>query len=138
MSGPKIPSQAKIKRDAQLEEERVRFENEKRLFIERVGSYETIASERQGASRGTFEYAPTVPVEAGSLQIPQRFDPTFDPSRYENFADADLSWFSAPNLGLNYEQVRSGNALNNTILPMVSIPSNRPRGSRPGFGRSNP
>lgn len=111
MSGPKIPSEAKIKRDAQLEADRVKFENEKRLFIQRVASYENIAVDRLGGGRGSMEYVDSLPASTAGIQIPEHFTPTFQPGKYEelirtNTVDPkiDLSWFTAPNLGLNYTQ----------------------------------
>lgn len=106
MAGPNIPSREKIKTETQLEEERVRFENEKRLFIERVASYESIASERLAAQKNTMEFVPTSQTAApDSLFIPQRFGASFDPTKYEQLPfKTDLSWFTAPNLGINYNQ----------------------------------
>lgn len=105
MAGPNAPSREKIKTEAQLEEERVKFENEKRLFIERVASYELISSQRLAAEGGTFESAPSMAPIPGSIQIPERFQASFDPTKFEqlNFR-TDLSWFTAPNLGINYQQ----------------------------------
>ena len=102
-SMPKGPSKAQIKTEADIEAERVKFENERRLFIERVASYETIASGADGA-RSSFEYKDWAPMDSAGLFIPAKFDPTFDPTKYEGKRHADLSWFSAHNLGLNYTQ----------------------------------
>jgi hypothetical protein len=96
-SVPKGPSAQQIKTESQLEEERVKFENEKRLFIERVGSYESIARDRLSGERTSFESADFVPMDASGIYIPQKFDPSFDPSK---FAGQDFSWFNAPNLGI--------------------------------------
>lgn len=105
MAGPNIPSRAQIKTETQLEEERVKFENEKRLFIERVASYELIASQRLGQEAGSFEYAPSTETIPGSIQTPAQFQASFDPTKFEalNYR-TDLSWFTAPNLGINYVQ----------------------------------
>jgi hypothetical protein len=105
MAGPNIPSRAQTKTETQLEEERVKFENEKRLFIERVASYELIASQRLGQEAGSFEYAPATEIMPGSVQAPAQFQSSFDPTKFEalNYR-TDLSWFTAPNLGINYTQ----------------------------------
>ena len=102
-SVPKGPSKAQIKGEAELEAERVKFENERRLFIERVAAYETIASAPSG-QRSSFEYSDWAPMDSTGLFIPAKFSPSFDPSKYEDKPWADLSWFSAPNLGINYTQ----------------------------------
>jgi hypothetical protein len=98
-SAPRGPSDAQIKTEAQLEEERVKFENERRQFLERVGSYELVARNNLTGERGSFDTADWIPMDSSGLFIPQRFDPSFNPGRYPG---QDLSWFSAPNLGINY------------------------------------
>lgn len=97
------PNKYAIKTKAALEAERVKFENERRLFIERVASYETLASGADGA-RSSFEYKEWAPMDSAGLFIPAKFSPTFDPTKWEKNRHANLSWFSAPNLGLNYIQ----------------------------------
>lgn len=107
-SVPRGPSAAQIRQEARLEEERVRFQNEKRQFIERVGAYETLASERLVGERGSFEFADWAPKSTVGIQIPAKFSPTFNfeqelgkgtfnsiesPSNY-------WEWFNAPNLGV--------------------------------------
>jgi len=105
MAGPNIPSRAQIKTETQLEEERVKFENEKRQFIERVASYELLASNRLEGERGTFEYGTAREIMPGSTQAPASFNASFDPSKFESLNyRTDLSWFTAPNLGINYTQ----------------------------------
>ena len=99
---PRGPSEAQIKTEAQLEEERVRFENERRKFVERVGSYETIASQRLAGEQSSFEVADWAPMDATGLFIPSKFNPSFDPTK---FPGQDLSWFNAPNLGINTSNV---------------------------------
>ena len=105
MAGPNIPSSKRIKTEAQLEEERVKFENEKRLFIERVASYESISTQRLQSESNTFEnFTPSVTMP-GSVKTSEGFSASFDPTKFEqlNFR-TDLSWFTAPNLGINYKQ----------------------------------
>lgn len=97
-STPKAKSDAQIKTEAQLEEERVRFEGEKRQFIERAGAYEALTRDRLSGERSSFEQADFIPMNNAGIYIPQKFDPTFDPTK---FAGQDLSWFQASNLGLN-------------------------------------
>jgi hypothetical protein len=103
MPSPKIPrgkSDAEIALEASLEKDRVKFENEKRRFLEHVGAYETIATNSVQGARHSFEYADQLPganPNGSGLYIPSRFNPTFDPSKYVN---QDLSGFAAPNLGL--------------------------------------
>ena len=106
-STPKAKSDAQIKTEAQLEEERVRFEGEKRQFIERAGAYEALTRDRLSGERGSFEQADFIPMNNAGIYIPQKFDPTFDPTK---FAGQDLSWFQAPNLGL-------------APIPTLNIPS---------------
>lgn len=96
---PRGPSEAQIKTEAKLEEERVRFEGERRQFLERVGSYELVARNNLSGERGSFDTADWIPMDSSGLFIPQKFDPSFNPGSYQ---DQDLSWFSAPNLGVNY------------------------------------
>ena len=95
---PKGPSQAQIKTDAALEAERVKFEDQKRKFIERVASYEMIATDQRSSEGSSFEVADWTKNYNAGLFIPPKFNPTFDPSKFGN---QDLSSFAAPNLGLN-------------------------------------
>jgi hypothetical protein len=97
-SVPRGPSEAQIKTEAELERERVKFENERRQFVERVGAYESLARTNLSGERSSFEVADWAPMDASGLFVPAKFDPSFDPTRYSN---QDLSWFSAPNLGIN-------------------------------------
>lgn len=96
---PRGPSDAQIKTESELETERVRFENERRQFLEQVGSYEMLTRSNLSGERGSFDTADWIPMDSAGLFIPQKFDPSFNPGKYQG---QDLSWFSAPNLGLNY------------------------------------
>lgn len=122
-SVPKAKSDAEIKTEAQLEEERVRFEGEKRQFIERAASYEALARDNLSGERTSFEAVDWVPPSAVGIQIPQKFDPTFDPTNIR-YQGQDLSWFKAPNLGINYSPFQ---ALN---VPAPTLRLNNQRPSR--------
>jgi hypothetical protein len=98
-SVPRGPSDAQIKTESELEAERVKFEGERRQFLERVGSYELVARNNLSGERGSFDTTDWTPMDSMGLFIPQKFDPSFNPGKYQG---QDLSWFSAPNLGINY------------------------------------
>lgn len=105
MSAPKGPSQSQIKTEAQLEAERVKYENEKRRFIENVAQYELIASDQRRALETSFEFTPTgvAPPEGSGLFIPAKFTPSFNPTDWQGnkYAASNMDWFNAPNLGIN-------------------------------------
>lgn len=97
-SVPRGPSAQQIKTESELEQQRVIFENQKRQFVERAASYESISRSRMAGEQGSFEYSDfNLPLDATGLYIPQKFSPTFDPSAYQG---QDFSWFNAPNLGV--------------------------------------
>ena len=96
---PRGPSDAQIKTESELESERVKFEGERRRFLERVGSYELVARNNLSGERGSFDTTDWVPMDSAGLFIPPKFDPSFNPGKYQG---QDLSWFSASNLGVNY------------------------------------
>lgn len=113
-SGPRGPSDAQIRQEARLEEERVRFENEKRQFIERVGAYETLATNRLQGERSSFEAADWVPPSTVGIQIPERFSPSFDFAKEMQSGRFDAvgqtseywRWFDAPNLGIRTQNIQ--------------------------------
>lgn len=159
-SGPRGPSDAQIRQEARLEEERVRFENEKRQFIERVGAYETLASNRLQGERSSFEAADWVPPSTIGIQIPEKFSPSFDFAKEMQSGRFDAvgntseywRWFDAPNLGIrapsfeNHGFVKGGNRFsspfglgmsrnNGTTIPGQPQPGvrrpNQQRGGKP-------
>lgn len=104
MSVPKGPSKARSAQDARIEEERIKFENERRIFTERAASYE-LASSGTGRSQ-SFEYTdPTAlnPNDFGlaGLFIPGKFDPSLDFESFNTKMNPDFSWAKAENLGYN-------------------------------------
>ena len=104
---PRGPGEGQIKTEAYLEQERVKFEDEKRRFIERVGSYETIARSNLSGERASFEVSDWTPMDSAGLFIPAKFDPTFDPNTSKQLQGQrldrlDLSWFNADNLGFQW------------------------------------
>lgn len=120
-SVPRGPSEAQIKTESELEAERVRFEGERRRFIERVGAYETIARNNLNGERGSFDTTDWTPMDSSGLYIPQKFDPSFNPGNYQG---QDLSWFSAPNLGIN-AQLQLADPLASTKVPYIPAPTQR-------------
>lgn len=108
MGAPKGPNRARIKQDADLEAERIKFENERRLFIEHAASNElvTTAAQERLASGSSFEYSDPNAVDpndfgAAGLMIPSKFDPSIDFSKYNLHKSPDLSWATAENLGFD-------------------------------------
>ena len=123
---PKGPSNAQIKTEAQLEAERVKFEGERRRFVERVGMYETVAQNNLSGERGSFDRADWTPMDSTGIFIPQKFDPSFNPGKYQG---QDLGWFAAPNLGLAAQQL--ADPLASTKVPYIPTDRNtnkKPRG----------
>lgn len=117
MPGPSIPSgpspeQQRI--DAEFERERVKYEQEKRRFLEQVASYETLSRGTIQARESSFENAPPTAYDASGLFIPARFDPSLNPTsnalgtewftgsgtRLGYRTNDQMSWYWAPNLGL--------------------------------------
>ena len=148
-SVPRGPSDAQIMQESRLEEERVRFQNEKRQFIERVGAYESLASQNLTGERSSFEAADFVPRSTVGLQVPAKFTPSFNfeqelgkgtfneiktPSMY-------WQWFDAPNLGFTtnpdtrFDRARNkpgliGSGMNpSTPTTPPTNPGTRPPGS---------
>lgn len=152
-SGPRGPSDAQIRQEARLEEERVRFENEKRQFIERVGAYETLATNRLQGERSSFEAADWVPPSTVGIQIPERFSPSFDfakemqSGRFNAVGNTSeyWRWFDAPNLGIrapsfeNNGFVKGGIRFNGSRGPGTSQNNGAtlPGQPRPGAPRPN-
>lgn len=110
-SVPSGPSPQQAAYDAWLERQRVKYEEEKRQFRERVGTYETLASDYQSNAMNTFEYTPGgyKPPEAEALMDPARFTPSFRPRDINMRPITDPTaayartpgWFWAPNLGIS-------------------------------------
>ena len=115
--GPDIKSDAEIAEDARMEEERIKFQGEKRTFLENVARYELLATDARKAHESTFEYQipgswnPGGAGNGGSmgsgLFVPAKFNPSFDDSARNkvNTSIAGQSWsnqewFNSPNLGL--------------------------------------
>jgi hypothetical protein len=124
-SVPRGPSEAQIKTESELETERVRFEGERRQFIERVGAYETIARNNLSGERGSFDTTDWTPMDSTGLYIPQKFDPSFNPNQMK-YVGQDLSWFSAPNLGIGLNaQQQLADPLASTKVPYIPAPTQR-------------
>lgn len=118
MPSPKIPSgpspeQQRV--DAEFERERVKYESEKRRFLEQVASYETLTRGAIQAQQNTFEYSPQTSIDPSGLSIPSRFDPSLKPVVTEGVSNFtwqsngqtiglrgqdQMNWYWAPNLGL--------------------------------------
>jgi len=101
---PRGPSESQIQAQSDLEAQRVKYEDEKRRFVERVASYELLTREAVRAQTGSFEVQGVSPVPDATRQATARFDPTFDPSKLSGTAQSEFyknnSWFWAPNLGV--------------------------------------
>ena len=101
---PKGPSEVQIQAQSDLESQRVRYEDEKRRFIENVASYELLASEAMRARGSSFQVQ-DMPVIADNRSAPMAFDPTFDPTSLTGAAQSEFnknnSWYWAPNLGID-------------------------------------
>ena len=115
MSVPKGPSKAQSAQDAKIEEDRIKFENERRIFTERAASYE-LASSATGRSQ-SFEYTdPTAlnPNDFGlaGLFIPGKFDPSLNFDNYNTKFGPDLTWASAANLGYTPPEAVDWRAVN--------------------------
>ena len=104
MGTPKGPSNSQIKSDAMVEEERVRFEADRRNFLERVASYDIASEGQRRMDGGSLEYIdPSFkdPNDFGiaGLSIPGKFDPSLDFSKFDTRRGPDLSWAQTPSLG---------------------------------------
>lgn len=108
---PSGPSDQEIKAEAELERERVKFEQEKQRFVERVASIELLKSEQRRATAASFQVQGLV-TQQSNAQAQSPFDPTFDPLQFMsshpqgNIEAEDYAWFKAPNLGLNSSGVQ--------------------------------
>ena len=97
-SAPRVNLKAED-RNTELEEERGKFENEKRMFVERAAANELTSSELLRGQGYSFEFLDfDQSRNLASVQIPARFDPSFSPRAGETAP----SWFSGAHLGLNY------------------------------------
>jgi len=94
---PRGPSKSEISAEEELERQRVRYSNEKRLFIERVASYEILATERSRSMMQSFEFSPETTINPDAIKAPGTFDPTYTPSD----PAAAPQWYYAPNLGIS-------------------------------------
>lgn len=72
-SGPS-PEQQRI--DAEFERERVKYESEKRRFLEQVASYETLSRGTMRQNASTFENVAPTTFDPAGLFIPARFTPS--------------------------------------------------------------
>lgn len=101
---PKGPSESQIQAQSDLEAQRVKYEDEKRRFLERVASYELLTREAVRSQTSSFEVQGVSPVPDASRQATAPFDPTFDPSQLSGTAQSEFyknnNWFWAPNLGV--------------------------------------
>lgn len=129
-SVPSGPSPQQAAHDAWLERERVRYENQKRQFIERVGAYETIAGDYAMRASGTFEYDPSIgqlPTEGLSRQ--ERFSPTFRPRDVNMNLITDPTqayaatpgWFWSPSLGISKGTTKSPSEAQQGLTPPMTI-----------------
>lgn len=108
MGAPKGPSNSQIKSDAMVEEARVKFEADRRAFLERVAGYDIAAEGQSRLDGGSLEYIdPSFkdPNDFGiaGLSIPGKFDPSLDFTRFDTRRGPDLSWATTPNLGFTPE-----------------------------------
>lgn len=116
---PSGPSEAQIKRESDFERERVKFEGEKRQYLEKVAAYDLIAQGTRQAQMGTFENQTQTPLfDSSGLFIPMKFNPsltyqTMGPTGTswttgsgQNLGNERLDWYWSPNLGLRnpYDQ----------------------------------
>lgn len=125
MGTPNGPSNAKIKSDAMVEEARVRFEADRRHFLERVASYDIASEGQRRMDGGSLEYIdPSFkdPNDFGiaGLSIPGKFDPSLDFSKFSTQHKPDLSWATAPNLGYTPDWAQS---LSNPLSFYYGAPS---------------
>lgn len=107
---PSGPSPQQARYDAWLERERVRYEDQKRQFRERVGAYETLTSDYSNRAAGSFEYDPSLSVmPTEGLMRQAKFAPTFKPRDVNMNLITDPTqayantpgWFWAPSLGIS-------------------------------------
>lgn len=130
-SVPSGPSPQQAAYDAWLERQRVKYEEEKRQFRERVGTYETLASDYQSSAMDTFEYTPGgyKPPDAAALMDPARFTPSFRPRDINMNVITDPTtayartpgWFWAPNLGITKGTTKSPDEVRQGLTPPMSI-----------------
>ena len=112
MGVPKGPSNSQIKSDAMVEEARVRFEADRRTFLERVASYDIASEGQRRMDGGSLEYIdPSFkdPNDFGiaGLSIPGKFSPSLDFSKFSAQRKPDFSWATAPNLGYTPDWAQS-------------------------------
>ena len=127
---PSGPSPQQAAYDAWLERERVRYQDQKRQFRERVGAYETLASDYSNRAAGSFEYDPSLSVmPTEGLMRQERFSPTFKPRDVNMNLITDPTqayantpgWFWAPSLGISKGTTVKPSEINQktpTIHPM--------------------
>ena len=103
---PSGPSDQEIRAESELERERIKFEQEKQRFVERVAGIDLLKSEQRRATAASFQVQGVVQQQSNAT-APSPFDPTFDPLDFMsahpqgNITADDYAWFKAPNLGLN-------------------------------------
>jgi len=104
---PSGPSDEEIRAEADLERERVKFEDEKRVFVERVAGIELLKTERRRALETSLQVQGLVnPASYEGAAPGEMFSPSFNPSTFisnnplGNVTSDDYRWFNAPNLGV--------------------------------------
>jgi hypothetical protein len=118
---PKGPSKEQQAQDAELERQRVKYEEEKRRFIEGAAQNELISRQSMTTQEmGGFEFAPLQIPEPGGLMTPQAFRPsigyssgdgtvsvTYGGPDNDRWTSSVPDWFWAPNLGISRPQANS-------------------------------
>jgi hypothetical protein len=120
---PKGPSKEEQEKDAELERQRVKYEEEKRRFIEGAAQNELISRQAMTSQEmGGFEFAPIQIPEPTGLMTPQAFRPslgysagddttkpsiTFGGPDNDRWTSTVPDWFWAPNLGISRPQATS-------------------------------
>jgi hypothetical protein len=116
---PKGPSKEQQAQDAELERQRVKYEEEKRRFIEGAAQNELISRQSMTSQEmGGFEFAPLQIPEPNSLMTPQSFRPsigyssgdgtlTYGGPDNDRWTSSVPDWFWSPNLGISRPQANS-------------------------------